>query len=183
MMEDLKKGHGLRSFLRRLCFISFGVTAFANPANLFNLVNLVYGILIGLLFGFLCKALLTGVLGVFNRDLKTLHGQKVISYAVDKGMTYMIPFAVMALLATFILDWSITGRFLSAGIMAAGVSASMEIAKLNGKQAIKNTLITSIVTGTMAIVWLFSSGFLGKIPPYLEGGASIVISLVGNYLK
>lgn len=183
MVEDLKNGHALRSFLRKLCFVSLGIAAFANLGNPFNIVNLVYGMLIGLLFGFLFKLFLTGILGVFNRDLKTLHGKKVISYAVEKGMTFMIPFAVMALLAMFILDWSITGRFLSAGIMTAGVSASMELAKIKGKQDLKNTILTSLVAGSFSVLWLLSSGFLGKIPPYLEGGVRMVISLGGNFFK
>jgi len=180
---ELGQGHFLRSLVRKLCFAAFGITAFVNLADPLNMTNLVYGILVGLFFGFLCKVFLSGILGLFNRDLKTVHGKKAISYAVERGMMFMIPFAVMALLATFLLKWSLTGGFVSAALMTAGGSAAMEIAKLKEKPALKNTILTSGIAWLFSTSWLFSSGYLGKIPPYLDGGVRLLLSLSGNFLK
>ena len=106
---------------------------------------------------------------MFNPDLKASIGRKTISHAVEKGMTFMVPFAVMALLATFVMGWSITGGFVSAGLMTAAASASMEIGKLKGKQAMKNTILTSAISWSFSTLWLYSIGFLGKMPAYIEG--------------
>lgn len=140
MSDEIAKGKGVRSLLRRLCFMAFGIAAFFNPLDRFNPVNIIFGIVIGLLFGFLCKGFLTRLLGLINPGLKQSHGKKIISIAVDLGMTFMVPFAVMALLATFFMGWTITGGFVSAGLMTAGASASMEVGKLKGKPELKNTI-------------------------------------------
>lgn len=180
---DIKDGHLIRLFMRRLCFMSFGITAFINPVDPLNLTNIVFGAVIGLVFGFFCKKFLSGVLGLFNRDLKKEHGRKIISRAVEKGMTFMFPFAVMALLAAFVMKWSLTGGFVSAGLMTAGGSAAVEVGKIKGKPALKNTILTSVISWAFSTLWLFSGGYLGKIPPYLEGGARFLISLSDNFLK
>ncbi|KJS21672.1 MAG: hypothetical protein VR72_09245 [Clostridiaceae bacterium BRH_c20a] len=183
MTEDIAKGNGWRRFFRQLCFIAFGLTAFFNPLDRFNPANILFGIVVGLVFGSLCKAFLSGLLRMFNPDLKASIGRKTISHAVEKGMTFMVPFAVMALLATFVMGWSITGGFVSAGLMTAAASASMEIGKLKGKQAMKNTILTSAISWSFSTLWLYSIGFLGKMPAYIEGVVGLISSLAGNFLK
>ena len=182
-IDVYKKDNFFRSLLRKLCFATFGVTAFSDPANLYNIVNIVYGVIIGLIFGFLCKVFLSGILGMLNKDLKQNHGRKIISYAVEKGMTFIIPFAVMAALATFYMGWSMTAGFVSAGIMTAGVSAATEIGKIKGKTEIKNTIFTSLVSWAFSTLWLFSVAYLGKLPAYIEGGIKILKSFSGNFLN
>lgn len=182
-IEMIKKGNFMRSLLRKICFATFGITAFVNFEDKYNIVNILYGIVVGLIFGFLCKAFLSGILGMLNGDLKQNHGRKVISYTVERGMAFMIPFAVMAALATFYMGWSMTSGFVSAAIMTAGVSAASEIGKLKGKAEFKNTIFTSVISWAFSTLWLFSAGYLGKFPAYIEGGVKILKSLSGNILK
>jgi len=126
---------------------------------------------------------LSGILGLINRDLKMKYGKKVISHAVEKGMTFMFPFAVMALLAAFVMDWTMTGGFVSAALMTAGACAAMEIGRLIGKSSMKNTILTSILSSLFVSVWIFSVNFLSKFPPYLEGGIKLIISLKDSILQ
>lgn len=180
---DYGNGNFIRSTVRKLCYAVFGVTAFANLADPFNITNIVYGIVVGLIFGLICKVFLSGIMGLLNRDLKEKHGKKVISHAVEKGMTFMFPFAVMGFLASFVLGWTLTSGFVSAALMTAGASAAMEIGKLKEKPSIKNTILASVLSWAFVTVWLFSINFLSKVPPYLEGGIKLLISLKDNFLK
>jgi hypothetical protein len=170
----------LHALLRKLCFIVFGITAFVSLAERFNPVNIAFAVVVGLFFAFLYKAFLSGLLGLFNPDLKKEHGKKIISYAVEKSMAFIIPFAVMAFLSKFIVGWSITGAFVSAGLMATGVAASMEVGKLKGRQEIKNTILTSGIAWAFSTLWLFSTGLLVRVPGYIEGGVRLISTLAGN---
>jgi hypothetical protein len=181
-MDELKRGKGIRGLLRHLCFAVFGITALADVTNLFNPVNLIFGAVIGILFGILCRAFFSGVLGAFNKDLKKEHGKKVVSYSVGRGMTYLLPFATIATLATFILGWNVPGGFLSAGLMTSGIASSLELDKLLGKASTKNSITASVVCGTFAAIWTIGIRFAGMIPPYIEGGITLLGSLTGNPL-
>lgn len=182
-MEELKKGKGIRSFFRHVCFAAFGASALIDVTSPWNPVNLIFGIVVGVAFGIICRAILSGIVGSMNGALKNEHGKKAVSYAVGKGMTYLIPFATMAALATFLLGWSVPGGFLSAGLMTAGVASSLEIDKLKGTTSIKNSIATSIVCGAFAAVWTIGIRFAGMVPPYIEGGIQLLGSLLGNPLQ
>lgn len=182
-IEIYKKGNAFRSIMRKLCFAAFGITAFAVPSDLYNPVNLVFGAVAGLLFGFLCRLFLVGLLGMLNKDLKDKHGRKIVAYAVERGMSFIIPFAVMAVLATFYMGWSMTAGFVSAGIMTAGASAASEIGKLKGKAEIKNTILASIISWAFSTIWLFSAAYLGRLPGYIEGGIKILKTVSGSFLN
>jgi hypothetical protein len=126
MTMDFRKGKGIKAFIRILCFMAFGVGALANPMDAFNLYGLGFGILCGLLIGWLFRLFLRGFLGLFNREFKKQAGRQAIRYAVDEGMLFLTPFAVMLLIAVFYLNWTMTVPFISAGIMAAGTAAAMK---------------------------------------------------------
>jgi hypothetical protein len=179
-MEDYQKGNGLRGFLRMLCFMVFGVLTFANPLDKYNPYNIGFGVIAGLFFGFFCRLLLVWLLSAFNPQVKETHGHKAISTAVSRGMLFLLPFAVMAFVSFFYLGWYMTSGFLSAGIMAAAASASIEIGRLKQKQEIKNTVITSLVAAAFAALWIFGSGFLAGVPGLIEGVVEFLRSQAGN---
>lgn len=181
-MEDLKNGKGIRALLRHLCFAVFGITALADFTKLANPVNLIFGAITGILFGIICKALFSGVLGAFNKDLKKEHGKKIVSYSIGRGMTYLVPFATIAILATFILGWNVPGGFLSAGIMTSGIASTMELEKILGKSSTKNSITASLVCGSFAAIWTIGIRFASMIPSYIEGGITLLGSLTGNPL-
>ena len=180
MSEDISKGKGWRNLMRRLSFIVFGICAFSNPLDRLNIYNILFGIVIGLFFGWLFKKFLRGFLGLFNGKFKKEQGKEVIRYAVDNGMLFLIPFAVMVVIATFYLNWSMTGGFISAGIMAVGTAAAITMGKLKGKQEIRNTIATSGVSFLFSFIWTLSFAFLVKAPPLLEGGIMMVRSLISG---
>jgi len=180
MEFDFEKGMGARRFIRNLCFICFGVSAFSNPLDRFNLYNIGFGIVVGLLFGWLFKLFIRGLLSLFNPKLKKEQGKKVIHYVVDMGMMFIAPFALMALMATFYLKWSMTGGFISAGIMAVATASAIEMGKFTGKQQIKNTIITSVISYLFSYIWTFSSGYMAKAPGFIEGGINLLRSILSN---
>lgn len=178
LSEDINKGKAWRGIIRKICFAAFGVSAFSNPLDRFNVFNIIFGILIGLLFGWLFKKFLRGFLGLFNARFKKEHGKEVIRYAVDSGMLFLIPFAVMVLMAVFCLHWSMTGGFISAGIMAVGTAAAITMGKLKGRHEFRNTLATSGVSLLFSFIWTFSYPYMLKAPPLIEGGVTIIRSIV-----
>lgn len=182
-IEELHKGGFMRRLVRRACFAAFGVTAFVNLADPWNVTNLIFGILTGLFFGFVCRRFLAGLLGLFNRDLKSTHGKKIATLAVERGMVFMVPFSVMALAASFFMGWSLTGGFVSAGLMTAGAMSAVEIGRFKGKPALKNTILSSVAAWCFSTLWLFAAPILGKIPPYLDGGVTLLLSLKDQFMK
>lgn len=180
MELDFRKGRALKSLIRRLCFIAFGVGAMANPLDVLNLYNIGVGALIGLLFGGLFRMFLKGFLGMANGAFKREKGKEAIRYAVDSGLLFLSPFALMLLLATFYLNWSMTVPFISAGIMAAGTAAAIEMGRLQGRQAVKNTIAASAVSFAASFIWTLSFPTLYKAPSLIEGGVSLVRSLIGG---
>ena len=178
MEDNMYSSSAWRGLLRNLCFIAFGVTAFYNPLDPLNPYSIGFGIVVGMLLGWLFKKFLRGFLGASNSKLKREKGKKVIYYAVENGMLFLIPFAVMVLIATFILKWSMTTGFISAGIMAVGTAAAIEIGKIVNKREIKNTLITSGISFLFSLTWTLSVRILVKAPGMLEGGISLLRSIL-----
>lgn len=180
MTENLEKGKTLRNTIRRLCFIAFGISAFHNPLDKINLYNIIFGIVLGLFFGWLFKKFLRGFLGLFNLKFKKEQGKEVIRYAVDTGMLFLVPFSVMVLVAVFLLKWSMTGGFISAGIMSVGTAAAVTIGRLKGKQELRNTIATSGVSFLFSFIWTLSYQYLQKAPPIIEGGVTIIRSIISG---
>jgi len=177
---DLKKGRAFRALVRRLCFMAIGIGALTNPMDILNPYNIGVGILLGLLFGGLFRMFLKGFLGMFNGQFKRERGKEAIRYAVDNGMLFLAPFALMLLIAVYYLGWSMTIPFISAGIMAVGTASSIEMGKMLGKQGIKNTIAAAGVSFVFSLIWTLSFSYLNKVPSYLEGGINLVRSVVGG---
>lgn len=179
-MENYKKGKGVRGFLRILSFIIFGVLAFSNPLDKYNPYNIIIGGLIGLFFGFLCRLFLIWLLKAFNGQLRKTSGKKVISFAVNRGMLFLLPFAIMALFSYYYLGWFISSGFLSAGIMTAATSASIEIGKLKEKQEIKDTIASLLVGAGFSTLWIFGTGVLAGAPGLIEGLVGFIFAQTSN---
>lgn len=175
-MQDHDRGQTGRFILRFLSFTAFGILAFANPTDPYNVYALVFGALIGLIFGFLFRFVLLRFLNLFNRQIKKKEGAKATARAVSRGILFLFPFAVMAWVSFHYLGWYMTSAFLSAGIMSAGVAASMEMGKLTKKAPIRNTLITSLFAAGFSGLWIFASTSLAGLPTLIEGALTLVFS-------
>lgn len=180
METDLQKGKTLRNLVRRLCFMAMGIGALTNPLDILNPYNIGVGIVLGLLFGGFFRMFLKGFLSVFNGQLKKEKGKEAIRYAVDNGMLFLTPFALMLLIAVYYLGWSMTIPFISAAVMAVGTASSIEMSKLLGKPGMKNTVAAAGVSFVFSLFWTLSFSYLNKAPSYLEGGVSLVRSVMGG---
>ena len=174
MTEIEVKGRGFSRMIRIICFMTIGICAFSDPLNQGSLYHIGFGALSGLIFGLLYQKFLKTFLGLFNRKLKKEQGKLVIRNAVDNGMLFLTPFVVMLAIATFLLGWSMTAAFISAGIMAVGTASAIEMGKIKGKQEIKNTIATSGVSYIFTFLWTISFPILAKAPSILEGGAALI---------
>lgn len=168
------------SFFRFLVVICFGATLFTSVTTRFNLVYITFGVLVFFVFIFLYKHLLRSFLGLFNPVVKKEIGKRVILAAVDNSLLFLIPFAVMSLIATYFLKWSIANAFISTGIMAVGTAASIEVGKLRDKPAIKNMVVTSALSFLFSLGLTVSIQLLTKIPGLIEGVFSLIPTLLGK---
>ena len=180
MQIDFSKGKALKSLVRWLCFMVIGISAMANPLYALNLYNIIIGAITGLLFGWLFRTFLKGFLSMFNGSFRKERGRDAIRYATDNGMLFLVPFALMLLLATFYLNWSMTVPFISAGLMAVGTASGIEMGRLLGKQGIKNTIAASGVSFLFSLLWILSFPILYRAPSIVEGGVMLIRSLLGG---
>lgn len=139
---------------------------------------MIFGALVGLIFGGLFRLFLKAFLSLFNPKFKKEQGKETIRYAVETGLLFLVPFATMLLVVVFILGWGMTMSFISTGIMAVGTAAAIEMGKLKHKQELKNTIATAGVCFLFSFIWTLSQPILYKVPPYIEGGIGLVRSLL-----
>ncbi|MCX7841746.1 MAG: hypothetical protein N2489_01560 [Clostridia bacterium] len=167
------------AFLGTISFIAFGVISYMDLKAPLEIANIVFGAIVGLLAGFLCKKLIYWLIALLNKDLRQQHGKEAILKTVHRSTVFMFPFALMLALSTFLLGWTTGGVFFSAAVMNTGVMASAEIAKLKGKAAIKNTIVTSVSASIISYSWLLSAGYLKNAPGLLKSLAGFVLPLMG----
>ncbi len=141
-----------------LCFIIFGILVALNkPAIIMSTV--IISILAAFLFSILVIYLLTLAFKLANPNLLTEGDGQVIKRAINTGMSFMIPFTVLAVLADVVLGWDAVMPFASAAIMTAGASAGMEVMKA-GVQGIKNVILPTFLSFIISTSWMILVGFL-----------------------
>lgn len=166
------------NWLGMLCFAVLGISAFSNPVNPLSAYNIAFGLIAGFFWGWLFIFFMRVFLRIANRSLVKEKGKGEIKKAVDGALLFLVPFAVMMFIAVFVLGWSNTASFVSAGLMAVGTAASVEIGKKLEKQEIKNVIAASGVAFLFSLLWIISFSFMSKVPGYIEGGLSILLSLM-----
>jgi len=183
MNDEYALSSGKR-WLARLSFILIGISSFANPLDFFNLYNIGTGLILGLLYGFIFQLFLRSFLSTFNWKYKKTGGSKALRYSVENGLIYLVPYALIMTLATFILGWGMSLGFVSTGIMTVGATATMELGKIKGKQEIKNTIATTVVAFLFSTLWTLGLPYMVKLPALIEGGITLVKSLIkgGSFL-
>lgn len=169
----------LCSVIGTFSFIIFGIVGFMNLSSPFDLFNVIFGIISGVLFGFVGKFVFTRLLSILNGDIGKAHGKKAIKAAVRRSTIFMFPYAILALLSAYFLGWAASAVFFSAGIMSTGVMASGEISKLKGRNAVKNNIATSLAASAVSYFWMFSAGYLLIILSTLETVVKLALSSLG----
>lgn len=165
---------------RLLAGVAFGATLLTSGTTRFNLYYIGFGVLVFFVFLFFYKHFLRAFLGMFNPSVRKEVGKKVIPAAVDNSMLFLIPFAVMSLIATYLLKWTIANAFISTGIMAVGTAASMEVGKLRDKPAIKNTVVASGISFLFSLGLTMSIRLLARIPGLIEGVVGLIPTFLGK---
>lgn len=180
--DEYINGDGSSTYrlFRIIGYLGFGITIFYDPLNPYSIPNAVFGIFIMIIIGFINSFILKLLLTSFNNKLKKKVGRKAINYAVSRGLVYVLPFSIMSLVATFLLNWSIVTILLSTAIMSAGTSANSEISRLSGKSLIRNTILTSAVSYVITYSIAFSFSYLVKGAGILEGVYKLLPILLGN---
>jgi O-antigen/teichoic acid export membrane protein len=169
-----------KRWLARVCFMLIGISSFANPLDYLNLYNIITGLILGLLFGTLFKWFLKRFLNTFNWKFKKSGGKEGLNFAVENGLIYLIPYAVIMTIATFFAGWNMPLGFVSAGIMTVGITAAMELGKVKGKQEIKNTIATSFVCFLFSSLWTMGLQYMVKLPIFLGGLISLLKSFTNG---
>lgn len=168
MSDNPYRGMGVIKLICSLSFMIFGMTAFWKPGGGPRPVYLVFGLLVGLLFTLLTSGVFKLFASLLNGDTRKAYGKKYIALMVWKGMLFLVPFSIMALLAVAFFHWHSAGLFLSAGIMSASTAIVMEISRCQPKPRIKNSILLPMMASLLSMGWLFSLGFLSAIPQWAE---------------
>jgi len=164
----------LHSLAAVLCFAAFGATGLMNPFDRLNPVYLAVGAVVGLAFGFICRVFFSLFLGLGNLGLRRDHGRGVVGAAIARGMSILVPFAAMSLLAAYWLRWSALTPFVSAGLMTAGVAAAIELGRLKPRPGIRDTILASVAAWVLAAAWIYVVGYAVRLPAYVEGVAGLL---------
>jgi hypothetical protein len=160
MAQPAQPAHtGLAMFLAAICFAVFGAVAYLFSGPKFSYLNIIFGIVVGLIFAWLCTRLMAFFFGIANGHLRQQHGPGFALGAVARGMLSMIPYAVLTFLAVYFLHWKTATLFIASAITAAGAAAGVEIGKL-GKPRAVNFILPTLVAFAVSAGWMYTIGSL-----------------------
>ncbi|MCF8011016.1 MAG: hypothetical protein K9L17_00940 [Clostridiales bacterium] len=161
---EIKSGDTLNSGPKKvllwpvyLCFIVFGMLIPVTRPD-FQVVTFLFSVLLSLVVGLLVIKLLIMLFNIANPKLR-LDTCEFAREAVGTGMLFMVPFAVLAVLAKVLMGWNAIMPFASAAIMTSAATAGTEVIK-KGAQDMKNMIIPSVLAFTISTLWMMLIGFL-----------------------
>jgi hypothetical protein len=167
-MNEIKNSHsGLKWFIGVSCFALFGLVASVQQGQGFSwlyLLNLVFGVVIALVFGFFSMTFLAVFIRWINPVLKKTQKRGFARKVVYSAMVFMVPFVTMAFIAVFLLHWKSAGLFVSAAISAVAVATGNEISKLYEKPRFLNNVIPSMLAAGFSMLWLFTIVQIQSLP-------------------
>jgi hypothetical protein len=179
MSEKSKSHNGFKRLIGVMCFALFGVLGSLQQGQEFDLLNIVYGSLVGLVFGWVSIMIMTIFLRWINPGLKKTQKKGFARRAVSSGMVFMVPFAVMAFMAVTLLHWKSAGLFVSGAISAVAVATGAEISKLYEKPRLWNNIVPSVVATVCSMTWLYLIVRIQSFPSAILG----LYSLVSTFLN
>jgi len=110
-------------------------------------------LLSGVILGFVMLTLFGWMLSLFNSRIKKKYGRKSIRWIVNRGFFLLLPFTVLALIATIELGWEAATAFASAGIMTSSTAIGAELTRL-GSGKVRSTLLPVIGGIVMTTIWM-----------------------------
>ncbi|WKY47562.1 hypothetical protein Q5O24_14615 [Eubacteriaceae bacterium ES3] len=135
-----------------LCFLAFGIMTGLDVSP-FSILHLIGAVLVSVLIGGGLIVLLLVLFRQFNYSLTEKYGNNFSRQAVSKGIVFMIPFTVLALLAFFLLGWNAIMPFAATAITTSAANSGTEIIKLGGK-GMKNVLIPTFLGLVFSTSWM-----------------------------
>lgn len=169
MNENKKNYSGFKRFIGIICFAIFGAVGTFQQGEGFTLWNSLYGMLVGLVFGFFSMTILEMFLKWINPGLKKTQPRGFARRAVSSGMVFMVPFAVITFLAAYFLHWKSVALFVSAAISAVAVATGGEISKLYEKPKLWNNIVPSILASGCSMAWMYLIVQIQSIPSTIIG--------------
>jgi hypothetical protein len=174
MNENKKSYSGFKKFIGIICFAVFGTVGTFQQGEGFTLWNSLYGMLVGLVFGFISMTILAIFIRWINPELRKTQPNGFARRAVSSGMVFMVPFAVMAFLAAYFLHWKSVALFVSAAISAVAVATGGEVGKLYEKPKLWNNIVPSILASGCSMAWMYLIVQIQSIPSTLIGMYNMV---------
>lgn len=168
------------NLLRHLGFMFLGVLAFYDPQDPLNIAVIAFGCILGISYSILYKGFIHRALRLLNGKVKKEHGKEPMARAVALGGLFILPFALLAGLSTLWFGWQLNTSFVTTGVTAIGTAAGLEFSKLTGKPRLKNTLTTASLSWVFSTLWTFGIPYLVHAPGFIEGGISLVRSLIAG---
>jgi hypothetical protein len=147
--------NSVKRFVGLLCFTLFGIVAVVQRGQEFNPWYLLYGAVVGFAFGWISMFILALLLRLINPGLRKTIKNGFARKAVAQGMVFLVPFALMAFMATYLLHWKSATLFVSAGISTVAIATGEEIGKLYPKPKLWNNIVPSMVASAISMLWLY----------------------------
>lgn len=183
MNESVLKFSGLKAFFRLIGFALMGFVAFSKPAKDVELLNALFSALTGLFFGSVYRAFLVWFTKPFNRELKEKYGKKAVKKALDNGLVYVFPFAVIAFVSRFFFGASLIVPLFSSALLIGAISGATSVNVLREKPRAANTVVAFIVSSIFTTLWIHYSPWLARVPIYAESGLKLLQVLLKNFVS
>ncbi len=135
-----------------MIFLIFGLIS-ADQSKHPTAVRYLLGALLALVLAWVMIKVLTMVVNGVNKKLRQEKGPGFGKAMVSRGLFFMIPFVVLALLTKYVLGWNAVMTFASAAITTAAATTGMEAMK-EGAQGAKNVIIPAIIGSAASTVWM-----------------------------
>lgn len=183
MNESVLKFSGLKAFFRLIGFALMGFVAFSKPAKDVDLLNALFSALTGLFFGSVYRAFLVWFTKPFNRELKEKYGKKAVKKALDNGLVYIFPFAVIVFISRFFFGASLIVPLFSSALLIGAISGASSVNALREKPSAANNVVAFIVSSVFTTLWIYYSPWLARVPIYAESGLKLLQVLLKNFVS
>ena len=133
-----------------LCFAVLAILLVIKTEDMTIIVTV---LLSGAFLGFVMLTIFGWMLSLFNSQITQEYSRKSIRWIVNRGFLLLLPFTVLAVIATMGLGWNAVTAFASAGIMTSSTAIGVELTRLGGG-TVRSTLLPAIGGIIMTTIWM-----------------------------
>ena len=136
-----------------LCFLVLGGLAAIQQEGGFDQV--VFGIVLGAIFGLGVVAIVGRLAKYLNRELVQKHGEARFNALLYESSLMLIPFTVLAVLSKMFFGWNAAIPFSSAALVGFGATFGVALGKLGDTKRIPLLVVTGGTPFCLGVVWTF----------------------------